>query len=92
MLELINLFGLSNSPDLPIELHSEDPGSSSDESDSSSSSPHTSISEGIDKSQILSAEDNLVSYKKVEVGTVFYSERSTCYLKIIVQFIRSILF
>ena len=77
MLELINLFGLSNSPDLPVELHSEELGSSSDESDSSSSSPHTSISEGIEKNQILSAEDNLVTYKKVEVGTVFYSETST---------------
>ena len=67
MFELINLFGLSNSPDLPVEFLGEDHESSSEGSDSSSSSRHTSFSEGIDKIQIQSMEDHLVVYKKVEV-------------------------
>ena len=67
MFELINLFGLSNSPDLPIEFLGEDQENSSESSGSSSSSLHTSFSEGIDKIQVQSVEDHLVLYKKVEV-------------------------
>ena len=68
MFELINLFGLSNSPDLPIEFLGEDQENSSESSGSSSSSLHTSFSEGIDKIQVQSVEDHLVLYKKVEVA------------------------
>ena len=67
MFELINLFGLSNSPDLPVEFLGEDHESSSESCDSSSSSHHTSFSEGIDKIQVQSFEDHLVVYKKIEV-------------------------
>ena len=67
MFELINLFGLSNSPDLQVEFFGEDQESSSESCDSSSSSHHTSFSEGIDKIQVQSFEDHLVVYKKIEV-------------------------
>ena len=68
MFELINLFGLSNSPDLAIEFLGEDQESSSEDSGSSASSLHTSFSEGIDKIQVQSIEDHFVLYKKVEVA------------------------
>ena len=67
MFELINLFGLSNGPDLQVEFLGEDHESSSESCDSSSSSHHTSFSEGIDKIQVQSFEDHLVVYKKIEV-------------------------
>ena len=72
MFELINLFGLSNSPDLPVEFLGEDHESSSESCNSSSSSHHTSFSEGIDKIQVQSFEDHLVVYKKIEVICLFF--------------------
>ena len=69
MLELINLFGLSNCPDLSIEFNDDDTRrNSSDDSDSSSSSLDTSASERIHNPAMT---DNLVFYKKVEVGKIY---------------------
>ena len=77
MFELINLFGLSNSPDLHIEFQGEDHDTSSEDSDSSSSSNHTSFSEGIDKIQVQSMDDHFVAYKKIAVIYQFDCSSST---------------
>ena len=76
MLELLNIFGVSNSPDLPIEFNIDEHGivSPCDSDDSSSSSHLSSLTDKTDTSEThsnQSADDDLVSFKKVEV-VVFY--------------------
>ena len=73
MLELLNIFGVSNSPDLPIEFNIDEHGiiSPCDSASSLSLSP-SSLSENTETNEIHSnqsddADDDLVSFKKVEV-------------------------
>ena len=77
MLELLNIFGVSNSPDIPIEFNIDDHGivSPSDSDDSSSSSHTSSLADKTDTKEThsnQSVDDDLVLFRKVEV-VVFYT-------------------
>ena len=67
MLDLLNKFGMSNSPELVIKFCVDDHGISHDDIDSSSSALPLLASENTEKSHTQFMEDSLVSYYKIEV-------------------------